>query len=114
MVPAVLRQTFRAKAKALAVNINEICFPRQYSMQLAEARKERGDVKPRSPGPTPTAIQARCSAAVPLAQAMQYFAPVISHSRCSKASTTGPVVRKSDLSTEVTAAISSSSTLWQP
>ncbi len=64
-----------------------------------------------SPSPTPRASMDRCNAAVPLEQATACGAPTLSANARSKASTVGPVVRKSARSACATAATSSSSML---
>ena len=56
------------------------------SAHEAEARKVNAEVMISSPGPTPTAASAMCSAAVPLVVVRQYLVPTYSaHSRSSAA-----------------------------
>jgi hypothetical protein len=64
--------------------------------------------------PTPSASMARCRVAVPLATAMACSAPTFRLKAVSKASTVGPVVRKSARRAAETAATSSSSMVWRP
>src|SRR3989304_10028562 len=86
----------------------------RWSAALAVAAKVKGEVTPSSPGPTPIAAYATCSAAVPELTATALRAPVTLLRSASKASTRGPVVMKSDLSTSTTAATSSSSIDCRP
>jgi hypothetical protein len=76
---------------------------------LAVARKVIDGAITASPGFTSSASMARCRAAVPLAQATAWRAPTTSAKAPSKASTSGPVVRKSPRRASATAAMSSSS-----
>jgi hypothetical protein len=59
----------------LSISPNTISPP-QYLTQLAEAAKVKGVVITLSPSFTPKAIVQRWSAAVPLATATAYFAPI--------------------------------------
>ena len=60
---------------------------------LAVARKVIAGTTTLSPGPRSSAMQARCSAAVPLLLATANFAPTACANAASKAPTAGPVVR---------------------
>ena len=73
---------------------------------LALARKVMGEVHSQSPGPSPSARQARCSAEVALLAAMPWGAPTRAATASSKRGTTGPWVRKSERSTSTTASMS--------
>ena len=81
---------------------------------LAVARNVIAGTTAASPGPSPTLMAARWSAAVPLEQATASGAFTASASARSKAVTAGPVVRNSPRSTASTAAMSSSSTQCRP
>ena len=67
-----------------------------------------------SPGPSPAAWQAACSAAVPDENATAYGAPHAAAHASSNAATAGPWVSQSPRSTSTTAAMSSSSIDWRP
>ena len=73
-----------------------------------------GLVHTQSPGPTPSARQARCSALVALLTATASAAPQCAASARSNAGTAGPWVRKSERRTSTTAWMSSSLIVWRP
>ena len=75
---------------------------------LAVATNVIGGTTTSSPGPTPAAAYATCSAAVPLATAAQPAPPVQPARSASNASTCGPVVSQSLRRVATTAATSSS------
>ena len=79
---------------------------------MAVAANVIGVVIASSPGPSPAATAAPCSAAVPELNATAWRAPVASASSASKAGTRGPVVSQSDRSASATAATSSSEITW--
>jgi hypothetical protein len=62
----------------------------------------------------PATSMAKCNAAVALQTAIACFAPTIAANSRSKASTCGPLVKKSECKTATTAAMSSSSKPWRP
>ena len=64
----------------------------QYRMALAVATKEWLTVTTSSPGSTPNASSARCSAVVQLDTAQAWAAPTAAANSCSKAATSGPCV----------------------
>ena len=67
-----------------------------------------------SPGPTPAANAAACSAAVPELTATACRAPTCAATARSKAGTWGPVVSQSERSAATTACTSSSSSPCRP
>ena len=74
---------------------------------LAVAMNEWLTVTTSSPGRTPTASSARCSAAVPLDTAHACGAPTNPANSRSNAATSGPCITQPDSSTRATAAASS-------
>ena len=64
----------------------------QWRIALAVAMNEWLAVITSSPGPTPTASSARCSAVVQLLTAQAWSAPTKAANSCSKAATSGPCV----------------------
>ena len=62
------------------------------AMQFADERNVIGEVIASSPGPSPAASAAMCSAAVPFATATQYVAPVRRQIASSNRTAAGPVV----------------------
>jgi hypothetical protein len=79
---------------------------------LAVAANVSGVVIASSPGPSPAAQHAACSAAVPLATAIACLTPARSASALSKRATRGPWVILSAVSAAFTAARSSGSIVW--
>ena len=71
-------------------------------------------VRRSSPGPTPAANAAACSAAVPEENATAYGAPHACATCSSKAATLGPCVSQSPRKASATAATSSSSIVCLP
>src|SRR6266853_5910873 len=74
-----------------------------YKIQLADAQKVMGVVIAISPGPSPAANAAPCSAAVPELKLIAYRAPVCYANRSSNSPIFGPVVSQSDFKTSITA-----------
>src|SRR5438094_1720209 len=86
------------------------------TMTFAVAGQVIGLVTTSSPGPTPSATSARCSAAVPDARASTCSASRYAAMRRSSSADRGPVVSQPDRSVSATAAISSSPIAggWKP
>ena len=72
-------------------------------MQFADAAKVIGVVITLSPSLTPKANAHKCKAAVPLATATEYFAPIYFENASSKFLICGPWVKKSDFKVCTTA-----------
>ena len=83
-------------------------FAPSIAAQDAVATKVIGVVTTSSPGPTPRAAYAMCSAAVPDVQLTARCPPASSDTAFSNAVTAGPVVSQSPRSTAVTASMSAS------
>ena len=81
-----------------------------WTITFAVAGHVIGVVITSSPGPTPSATSARCSAAVPDVTASACFASTYSAKRRSSSAARGPVVSQPERSVSVTASISSSPT----
>ncbi len=81
-----------------STSANTIFAPRAAAL-LAVATNVIGETTTSSPGPTPAAAYATCSAAVPLETAVTPTPPVHRARSASNASTCGPVVSQSPRST---------------
>ena len=87
-----------------------------WTITFAVAGQVMGVVITSSPGPTPTASSARCSAAVPDATASTWSAWTYSAKRRSSSAARGPVVNQPERRVSATASISSSPIAggWNP